>query len=156
MSNSPKTMTATVLRNAYSVIRKTTRDQVTYFSRVYGSYCIDHGADIGDVCAYMTGSRIIPRAIIRYYADIDSPRCPWMLYNDIHTSLSDSPGITSAILTKLYRSLCDYISTLPPRDAAELIQETQESMLIADNVARLWTTVLWYTMCCDHAIAAHT
>ena len=112
------------------------------------------------VSQYMSGQRPVPKGVCATYYSIDHPLCPPLLQEDVQTVIDNHFAVK--IYDWLYYALITYVTGhLPPIDSAYMLQThhaaiAQQSYAhtLAEITARtvdIWTRLLWYCLCCDHA-----
>lgn len=152
MTSKNTKQTAVVLQSVYTALRPHLASGYacdSYFSDIYDDYAGGLAYLPSVVSKYYTGSRVIQRCMAAHYADYDSdnPRCPDKLYDSLR---SMTGNYSLAVRRIIHAVLISYIDTIPAADKPLLLSKNcTGEHLSTDELAALWTRVLWYAMCAD-------
>lgn len=153
------TKTAIILSRTYAIIRTDTSKQDDHYTCVYRSYYYDlrqpepRNMTSSTANRRITGKRIIPKQIIRYYADPRHPHCPPLLYADILAYIQTGYCRASQ-RTQLLSVLLDVVDLLPSADRPYIVTIDTTAPITEADLATLWTRTMWYCMIADHIQSA--
>lgn len=111
----------------------------------------DEAPDRGNVSRLINGRRPIPHPYIKHYADIKATREPPKLLTDLTRAMATIGDVPSST-QKMIDALIVYVDTyIDPIDRPGLMPAERPPFPSQADAAKLWTRVLWYTMCHDYA-----
>lgn len=122
-----------------------------FFASMFGGYYDKTGSQPGctAVNAILRGTQLPPRKLLRYYSDPEHPRSPEKLQSDLGV-LIDICFADGVRQRALRRVLEDYVSALPPEEAADLWE-----ILTAEDLAQTWACLIWHALTVDYEQASH-
>lgn len=98
------------------------------------------------VRAILLGKVRAPKRLLRHYLDLDCPRCPRKLEEDL-SSLAECCFVDAARRNALRNCLETYLQSLPQADREDLLY-----FFDGDDLMRLWTGLTWYALCGDQNV----
>ena len=112
---------------------------------------MDQDFSQSSVSRYTTGKRRVPRGIVVGFADLESPRAPRQLYENLYNAI-EMMHLCDGERRQLYAMLVNYIHTLiDPVDRADLLPEAILKRPTMNETAWLFCRVLYYAICYDYA-----
>lgn len=114
-----------------------------FFASMFGSYyeLIGGQPSCATVNAIARGKQTVSNKILRYYWDVNHPRCPEKLMEDL-TALAACCFVGATRRKALRYALDAFLNAIPPEDSADL-----REILCAEDLMQMWTCLIWYAIC---------
>lgn len=117
-----------------------------YYASMFASYYeqTDSQPSSAAVNAIAQRRHSVPRKLLKFYRDVEQPRCPVKLAEDL-AALAECCFPDTVRRSALRHALEAFLQDIPAADAEDIQQ-----ILCADDLIQMWTCLTWYAICGDH------
>ena len=117
-----------------------------YYASMFVSYHeqTDSQPSCAAVNAIARKDRAVSRKLMYHYHDLESPRCPSRLAEDL-AAMADCFFSDAVRRSALRHTLETFMMEIPAADAEDLGR-----ILCGADLVQMWTCLTWYAICGDH------